>query len=189
MDTTHTNPGSPTLSRNPGRSAPLPVDPPQVAAHFERTRWATARTESVDQVFASWSEQPGLVRIFEDPKLGRAELVMLRKDRYDQMVKRLRDLAAGQAGIRVEMDGLAQVGVALKAVVERSEEDPLLESLVGLVANFVGRIESSMAFVDCARPDQSPLADATTLEFLRREDEEEGESNEASEGSAGAGRG
>ena len=173
MDITHTNLGSPTLPSNLGCTEPLPVALPRVAAHFERTRWATARTETVDQVLASWSDQADLVRIFEDPKLGRAELVMLRKDRYDQMVKVLHDLASGQAGIRLEVDGLAQVQVALNSVVEQGGKDPLLESLVGLVANFVGRIKSSIVFANPSRSEQPPLADETTLDFLRREDEEE----------------
>lgn len=163
----------------------LPVDLP--SPRFERARWSTARTESVEHVLETWSDQPDLVRVFEDPKLGRAELVMLRKDRYDQLLKVLRNLACGQAGIRVELEGLAKVQVALRTAVERMQPDPLLESLVGLMGDFMGQIESSIVVLEQAHGERSP-ADEETLKFLREEDEEERE-DEASPREAKSGEG
>ena len=167
----------------------LPADLPTADARVERARWATARTKKVDQVLADWTEEPDLVRVFEDPKLGRAELVMLRKDRYDRLVKLLHDLASGQAAIRVELDGLAKVQVALQSAVERSDRDPLLESLVGLVANFVGSIRSSVLLVNRGVGTQASPADETTLEFLRREEEAEREIDESTRSSTEPGAG
>lgn len=109
-DDTASGPGS-----HPAVTSDFSVDVPLLS--FDTTRWSVTRQTSVEEMAKRWEEAPNTVLIFEDPKLGRSQLALLRKDALERTLAVLEDLRTGQAGLHVEAETVTKLAVSLSELV------------------------------------------------------------------------
>ncbi len=132
---------------------------------FEQGRWATARTTNVEKIADTWRKNPNLVRVFRDPKFGRNEMVLMRKDKFEHMFKLLRDLQNAQAAVQLDMSTLFQAVEAMQSLVEtRAQELPEsvskpMAKMTKLIVNIRSRIPAKIVVRSPRRKLQpSPLS-------------------------------
>lgn len=126
----------------------LPVQVPSFT--FEQDRWSTTRTEKVEKIAEAWQNNPGLVRIFQDPKFGHMQMALLRKDQFEALLKVIRDIESGQAAVRYDVQALVDaIGIiqdlvdAQKAALPKELERPLSKA-VHLIVTLWGKVSSSI---------------------------------------------
>jgi hypothetical protein len=90
---------------------------------FEHARWATSRAQNVEEIANQWKSKPDSVWVFVDPKLRDCSLVMLRKDRFETMLKQISDLHNGQAFVRHNTRTLLKALVAAKGLLKSKEKE------------------------------------------------------------------
>ena len=118
--------------------------------HFEQERWSTSRTENVEKLAETWQKNPSLVRIFQDPKLGRMQMALLRKDQLEILIKILHDLEHGQIAIQYDIKALFDaVGIVQDLVESKKQAIPSdlekpLSKAVNLIVNLWGKISSTI---------------------------------------------
>lgn len=97
---------------------------PAVLPHFEveQDRWATTRSLNVEKIAETWDKNPDLVRIFQDPKFGGMQMVLLRKDRLEDLIKFQRDVQNGQVAVRHQMQTLVDVLSIVREILEDQEQ-------------------------------------------------------------------
>jgi hypothetical protein len=132
--------GSTLVSRNWNREGMFrPVVPPLC---FKPGRWATLRSENVDQMAKAWSDEPSLVVVLSDPKLDSNELVVLSKETLDKLLTPLKELTAGRAALRVDVQVIESNVLALKCVLKMllntlgpEQDSPARNALAAAFAN------------------------------------------------------
>jgi hypothetical protein len=136
----------PTLTRN-GQGF-LPVHMPSFT--FEHARWSTTRTEKVEKIAEMWQKNPEMVRIFQDPKFGHMQMVLLRKDQLEALLKVLRDIESGQAAVQYDIQALFNaIGIiqdlvdAQKTALPKELEKPLCKA-VNLIVALWGKVSSGI---------------------------------------------
>ena len=132
---------------------------------FEQGRWATARTTNVEKIADTWRKNPNLVKIFKDPKFGRNEMVLMRKDKFEHMFKLLRDLQNAQAAVQVNMSTLFHAIEAMQSIVETREQElpesvkKPMSKMTKLIVNIRSRIPAKIVVRSPRRKLQpSPLS-------------------------------
>ena len=141
----------------------LPTTLPSL--EFEQGRWATARTTNVEKIADTWRKNPNLVKIFRDPKFGRNEMVLMRKNKLEHILKLLHDLQNAQAAVQLNMSTLFHAVDAMQSLVETREKD-LPESvrkpmakMAKLIVNIRSRISAKIVVRSPRRKLQpSPLS-------------------------------
>ena len=128
---------------------------------FAQARWATARTENVEQIADQWQKDPSLVKIFQDPKFGHMQMALLRKDQLEALLKIVRDVESGQAAIQYDVRALIDAVGIVQDLVEGKKsslpddiEKPLSKA-VSLMVNLWGRISSTI-FVQAPKREVKP---------------------------------
>lgn len=89
---------------------------------FNTSRWATFREENVSSVASRWVESPFLVQVLDDPRLGSAHLVVLRKDLFDRMLGLVRAFEAARTPILIELQQAARVSTVLVEMASGKEQ-------------------------------------------------------------------
>lgn len=170
--------GDPTIGTLiPGEPAPtmttLENDPTgpdfEPRFQFERSRWATFRDQNVNSVRELWTGRPDLVQVLEDPRLGTAQLVMLRKDRFEPLVAVLEDLASGRSALCFEVEQLTRISTALRSIVQREPKDEvalLVDTVLGSAQRLKTHIVPAGAVSRLAPAELS----ADDKEFLRQQE-------------------
>lgn len=115
---------------------------------LKRDRWSTMRIRNVDIIAKEWKKNPNQVVVLSDPKLRNSEMVMLRKDKFESIVKLFKDLVNGQAFIehdlKTVMDALF---VAQDQINDKSNQlgkevlEPLLKQ-INVIINVTQSLES-----------------------------------------------
>ena len=99
----------------------LPVTLPSL--EFEQGRWATARTTNVEKIADTWRKNPNLVKVFRDSKFGRNEMVLMRKNKLEHILKLIHDLQNAQAAVQLNMSTLFHAVDAMQSIVETREQE------------------------------------------------------------------
>ena len=115
---------------------------------FEKRKWSTARTLNVESVVEHWKENPNSVAVFEDPKVRDMQMVMLRKDHFEPMLKLLHDLQNGQAIIQQDIGTILDAICVAKALAEKQENQieelkPVAKAL-NVIWSLTSRIKSTI---------------------------------------------
>lgn len=137
---------APALTRSGKRFLPLRV--PQFT--FEQGRWSTTRTENVEQIAEVWQNNPALVRTFQDPKFRRMQMVLLRKDQFEALLKVIRDLENGQAAVLYDGQALFDAMGLIRDLVEANKEmlpekvERPLSKAVNVMVHLWGKVSSSI---------------------------------------------
>ena len=132
---------------------------------YEQERWSTTRSENVAKIAETWRENPNLVRVFRDPKFGRMQMAMLRKDQLEALLKVINDLQSGQAAVQLDTEALVQAvsvvqHLARKQASRGDDEGEALANAVSVMAKLWGRISSSILVrVPTRKVTPSPLSE------------------------------
>jgi hypothetical protein len=110
--------------------------------HYEPSKWATLRTENVENVAARYMANPNLVYIISDKKLAGNELVLLRKEQFESMQKVFNDLLSGQAAIQHNMETLMYAANLLEEFVAKNPISKEFQNIVGIVRSVSAQINS-----------------------------------------------
>ena len=140
----------------------LPAAVPQF--EFQQARWATVRTANVEKIAEAWQENPCLVKVFRDPKFGRNHLVMIRKDKFEHMLKLLHDLQNGQAAVQLDMSMLLDAVGIMESIVEKEKQalpedfsKPILKTIKHII-NIKSKISATIfARAPRSKIEPSPL--------------------------------
>lgn len=111
---------SETALKLPALTCPTTFNAPTFS--FEQLRWATAQHETMDDMHYYWTENPNAVRVFNDPRLGNSQVVMLRKDRFETLEKIKNDLTRGQIVLPHELKTLSSAIAVAKKLAQRLKE-------------------------------------------------------------------
>ena len=97
------------------------------ACTFHQDKWATLRTQNIEEVAEFWKDNPRCVRVLTDRKFGTNSMVMMRKDLFESMLNTLKDLTSGEAVIKTNLDAVID-GIKLieKLISPTKEEDALV---------------------------------------------------------------
>ena len=160
---TITNNNAAALIRDEQRFLPLEI--PQFT--FEQERWSTSRTERVELIAEAWQKNPGLVRVFQDPKFGHMQMALLRKDQLESLIKILRDVKSGQAAVQFDVRALFDaVGIVQDLIEGKKQALPAdlekpLSKAVNLIVTLWGKV-STTVFVQAPKRqvEPSPLSEA-----------------------------
>lgn len=135
---------------------------------YEQERWSTTRSQNVAKIAETWRVNPGLVRIFHDPKFGQMQMAMLRKDQLEALLKTVKDLKSGQAAIQLDARALVDAITLVQQLVERESslhgddgaDEPPLSKAVNLMVHVWGKISSTLLVRAPTRQVQpSPLSE------------------------------
>lgn len=142
----------------------VPASIPQF--DYEQERWATARSANVEKIAEAWRDNPTLVKVFRDYKFGHNHLVLMRKDKFEHMLKLLHDLQNGQAAVQFDLSMLLGAVGIMESIVEKEKQalpkgfsKPILQTIKHII-NIKSSI-SAKILVRAPRPkiEPSPLSE------------------------------
>ena len=143
---------------------------------FDRSRWASFREESVKAVTKRWEDRPNLVQIMEDPRLGTAKLVILRKDLFEQLVAAMDRLISGRSAIQLDVEQITKITTVIHSMVKKGGQ----ENVATLAETVIGTAQRLKAQIVPAGP-VSPLKPSrisdTEHEFLLQQDKLDSDDN------------
>jgi len=151
-------------------------------------RWATLRSKNVEQMASVWSTDPERVFVLNDRKLAERELVVLCKEMFDQILTPLRELSAGRAALKVDINIIASNVSALKHVLEllkstiEGNEETSAHKAVEAALNNIDAIQVQITKLDASivlpNPIETPDAEldgderALAKEILKEEEDD-----------------
>lgn len=165
--------GSTVVSRNWKREEMFSPNVPLLC--FRPGRWATLRSENVDQMAKSWSEEPSLVVVLNDPKLDGNELAVLGKETLDKLLTPLKELTAGRAALRIDVQVIASNVLALKSVLKMlrntlgpEQDSPARDALAAAFANidaleiYISKVTASIVLLNPIETPHSIMSEEET---------------------------
>lgn len=114
---------------------------------FEQDRWATTRTQNVEEIAAHWESAPYKVRVLADKKFSSHSMVLLRKDTFEKLVSIFRDLEQGDAAVRNNLEAVFNTLKLVEQLAEQSAgKDSSLERAVKTLTHICGTISSEITY-------------------------------------------
>ncbi len=139
---------------------------------YEQDRWATTRTQNVEEIASHWEKAPYKVRVLADKKFSSHSMVILRKDTFEKLTSVLRDLERGDAAVRSNLDAVFN---SLKLVEELAEKsagkDSSLERAVRSLTHICGTISSVITYAAPFKRTSSSELSADEIEALKELEE------------------
>lgn len=112
--------------------------------HVE-SKWSAERQKNVEDIASEFNGKPNEVKTFSDPKLGSEPLVLLRKSKFESLVKIFRDLNNGQAHIRLNIDMLVSAITILESrISEKKIEDKQVIETLKILSRVTAQISSEI---------------------------------------------
>lgn len=127
---------------------------------WKQEKWATARTENVEDTASAWGACPNLVRVFSDRKFGQHSLVMLQKEKLEQMVSILHDVQHGEVMVRTSLEALFNQVQMVVALFEQSRQTTGIDQPFALAIRNLTLISGQVQSVLCYVNDPKPIAPA-----------------------------
>ena len=160
-----------TWAVNPQNRSPLTfvpdhligIEPPELS--YEPCRWATLRTNNVEEMAEIWDSETPTVLVCNDTKLRGRDFVLLSKRLFDEISTPLQELYRGRAAIRVDIEMISASVEALKHTLNSligtlgEDGEPPVESAKAALANvkvLEVQIHRISASVVVARHDDTP---------------------------------
>lgn len=122
---------------------------------YIQARWSTTREKNVTDIAESWSNEPNQVLILSDPKLGENQMVLLRKDMFENLVKLLKDVISGEVQIKTDVQTMLDAIAILKNRVSEQgldTKDQILGNAIQIISRMQGQVNSSLNFTAPFRP-------------------------------------
>ncbi len=159
----------------------LPISSPLgalgLAMQVEPKRWAKLREENVKDVALRWTDHPSLVQVIDDPRLGFAQLVILRRDLFERLIAALTNLTTGRSAVRYELDQITKIFAALKEIAASDASHGAMMPLVEVVMQTTQRMRTHVVPADeVTALSPTPLTEseqAFAREQARRDAEDE----------------
>ncbi len=108
--------------------------------------WPVVRSWNVNQVRDLWKKEPNRVQILKDRRLEDCEMVLMRKDSFENLLNITRDIEGGQAVIRHNLDLL----VAQLEILEQSPphaDGALTQKVFRVLRGIVGNVQTQVHLV------------------------------------------
>ena len=132
---------------------------------YEQDRWATTRTQNIEEIAAHWEKAPYRVRVLADKKLSAHSMVLLRKDTFEKLITILRDLERGDAAVKSNLDAVFNTLKLVEQLAEKSAgKDSSLERAVRSLTHICGTINSVITYA-------APFKTTTSAELSAEEAE------------------
>lgn len=121
---------------------PWSINSPRNPPRFEisNERWTNLRQRNVDGFADFWAENLNAVRVLTDKKLGRNQVVMLRKDAFEALLS----LARSMSDVEVDFNMLrGNIEVLEDYVEEHDEVTGLIKKIVKTISMSVERFSGT----------------------------------------------
>ena len=120
--------------------------------------WPVVRSWNVNQVRDIWKKEPNRVQILKDRRLEDCEMVLMRKDTFENLLNITRDVEGGQAIIRHNLDLL----VSQLDILEQSPthvDGTLTQKVIRVLRGIVGNVQTQVHLVAKSKlQSMSPLS-------------------------------
>jgi hypothetical protein len=127
------------------------------------------REQNVKAVAKRWTARPHLVEILEDPRLGTAQLVMLRKDMFEQMVAALSGLASGRSAMSLEVAQITKISTVIQSLAE-AEAQQDIALLVETVLETAQKLKAQIVPAGPVTRLEPPVLSGEEREFLQQQE-------------------
>lgn len=135
---------------------------------YEQDRWATTRTQNVEEIASYWEKEPYKVRVLADKKFSSHSMVLLRKDTFEKLITILRDLERGDAAVKSNLDAVFNTLKLVEELAEKSAgKDSSLERAVRSLTHICGTINSVITYTAPFKKTSSSELSVDEIEALR----------------------
>lgn len=151
----------------------LPIAIPIPQFDFEKDRWATSRTQNVEDIAAHWKAAPYKVRVLTDKKFAGNSMVLLRKDSFEKLVNLLKDLQQGEAIVKANLEAVFTSIKLIETLAQESDKNkPALELAVKQLTHISGALSSVIEFGAPVKKVAPSELTAEEVEDLKNNDED-----------------
>lgn len=153
------------LARSYSQLPSLKISDPSF--NFEESKWTIDRQKNIELLSEEFSKHANLVKVFSDNKLGSEPLVLLRKSKFEGMIKLFRDLHNGQAHIKFNIDTLMSAVALIKSRIEEKQiNDVQLQESLKILATITTQINSEILVSGTKRGVKLSEVDSSELDGL-----------------------
>ncbi len=151
----------------------LPISIPIPQFDFEQDKWATSRTQNVEDIASHWKAAPFKVRVLTDKKFAGNSMVMLRKDSFEKLVNLLKDLQQGEAVVEANLEAVFNSIKLIETLAQESDANkPAFKLAVKNLTLISGALSSVIEFGAPVKKVAPSELTAEEIEDLKKNDED-----------------